>query len=140
MSTYQHVVICGNVGRDTEIKYLQDGTAVANTSVAVSKVSGRGENRTESTTWFKVTFWRDAAENASQYLKKGDKVLIVGEVSATAYIDKAGRAVATLEITAREWRKLNARESDGEKANTGDRNPPGGNRSRQPVEPDDIPF
>ena len=99
--SYQQIHIVGNVGKDAEIKYLRDGTAVTEFTVAVSKVTGRGEQRKEKTTWFRVTVWREKAETAAQYVKKGNKILVVGEIDASAYTDKkTGEARASLELTA----------------------------------------
>jgi single-strand DNA-binding protein len=108
--TYQLITIVGNVGKDPEIKYLRDGIAVTDFTVAVSKVTGRGEQRKESTTWFRVTVWRERAETAAQLIKKGTRILVTGEVSASAFIDKkTGEARASLELTANEFRLLSSR-------------------------------
>jgi single-strand DNA-binding protein len=57
--------------------------------------------RQEKTTWFRITVWRKQAEVASQYLKKGRRVLVVGEVEeASAWTDRDGNPRATLEVTA----------------------------------------
>ena len=109
--TYQLLTIVGNVGQDAEIKYLRDGVAVTNFSVAVSKVTGKGDARKETTTWFKITIWREKAETAAQIVKKGARILVTGEVSASAFIDKkTGEARASLELTASEFRLLSSRE------------------------------
>lgn len=69
--------------------------------MAVNKTAGRGEQRKQTTTWFRVTVWRDYAETVSQYVKKGMQVLVVGEVDVSAYTDKkSGEARASLEVTA----------------------------------------
>jgi single-strand DNA-binding protein len=107
--TFQQLIIVGHVGRDPEFKYTSDGVPVCTFSVAVSKVTGRGEQRSQKTTWFRVTLWRDRAETASQLVKKGQRILLVGEVSASAYIARDGQPVASLEITASEFRLLSAR-------------------------------
>jgi single-strand DNA-binding protein len=115
--TFQQLIIVGNVGRDPEFKYTSEGVPVCTFSVAVSKVTGRGEQRSQKTTWFRVTLWRDRAETASQLLKKGQRVLLVGEVSASAYVAQDGKPVASLEMTASEFRLLSARgEADSEAA------------------------
>lgn len=108
--TYQFLTIVGNVGKDAEIKYLRDGIAVTDFTVAVSKVTGRGDQRKESTTWFRVTIWRERAETAAQMIKKGARVLVTGEINASAFIDKkTGEARASLELTANEFRLLSSR-------------------------------
>ncbi|HLY27889.1 MAG TPA: single-stranded DNA-binding protein [Aggregatilineales bacterium] len=55
MSGFQQITLVGNAGQDADIKYLKDGTAVATLSLAVNKVSGRGDSRKQTTTWFRVT-------------------------------------------------------------------------------------
>jgi len=112
--TYQLITIVGNVGRDAEIKYLRDGVAVTDFSVAVSKVTGRGDQRKEKTTWFKVTLWRERAETAAQFVKKGTRILVTGEIDASAFIDKkTGEARASLDLTASDFRLLSSR-SEGQ--------------------------
>jgi single-strand DNA-binding protein len=150
--SYQLITIVGNVGKDAEMRYLKDGTAVANFNVAVSKVTGRGETRQEKTTWFKVTVWRERAETAVQYIKKGMKILVTGEVDASAYTDKtSGEPRASLEITARDFQFLSSRaEMEGssgggggegqyapQNARGGGR---GGNQQYAAQDEGDIPF
>jgi single-strand DNA-binding protein len=135
--TFQQIIIVGNVGRDPEFKYLEtSGIAVCSFSVAVSKVKGRGDQRTEKTTWFRVTIWRERAETASQLIKKGQRVLIVGEVSASAYVAQDGKPTASLEITASDFRLLSAKgESEGDAAASDTVSSP---VKRSPPAPDDI--
>lgn len=99
---YQHTVIVGNLGKDPELRYTGDGTPVTTFSVAVNKrwVDGDGEVQ-ERTTWFRVTAWRKLAETCAQYLNKGRKVLVEGDVKATTWCDQDGEPHATLELTAR---------------------------------------
>lgn len=104
--SFQQVLIVGNVGRDPEFKFLSDGLAVCTFSVAVNKWVGRGEAREQRTTWFNVTMWRSLAENAGYLITSGMRVLIVGEVSARAYLTKDGKPAAALEIVARDFKVL----------------------------------
>lgn len=141
--SYQQVIIVGNVGRDPEIKYLRDGTAVTDFSVAVSKVSGRGEQRKEKTTWFKVTVWRERAELAAQYVKKGNRIMVVGEIDASAFTDKkTGEARASLELTAFNLVFLNskgeAQPEGGGSYNSGGQGQ--GSSDQSYGNADDIPF
>jgi single-strand DNA-binding protein len=110
---YQQITIAGNVGRDSELSYTSQGIAVAKFSVAVSKVTGRGDSKQEKTTWFKVTMWREKAENLSKYIKKGDKILVVGEIDASAYTNKDGQPTASLEITASDVRFMGSKDGNG---------------------------
>ncbi len=114
---WSQTIIIGNVGRDPEFRYTPQGVAVCDFSVAVSRVTGREENRQEKTTWYRVTVWRERAETASRYVKKGMKIMVAGEVEARAYTDKNNQPQATLELTARDFQFLDSRaESAGGEA------------------------
>lgn len=127
---YQQITLVGNVGKDAELRYTSAGVAVASFSMAVSKTIGGGEERREITTWFKVTAWRQLAEIVGEYVKKGGRVLIVGEIAASAYIDKSGKAQATLEVTADTLKLLGG----------GTREPAPAPGEAPPVDTNDIPF
>jgi single-strand DNA-binding protein len=135
--TFQQVIIVGNVGRDAELKYTPQGVAVCDFSVAVNKVTGKGENRKEKTTWFKVTVWRERAETASQYIKKGMKIMVIGEVDARAYTDKSGQPVASLDLTANDFKFLDSRGDSQGGYQGGAAN---GSMEYAAEEPGDIPF
>ena len=81
---YQKIVVVGNLGRDPEMRYMPDGTAVTNFSIATNR---RWTNRQtgqpeEETTWFRVSVWGRQAESANQYLSKGRQVLVEGRLEA----------------------------------------------------------
>lgn len=99
---YQQIIIQGNVGRDSELSYTPQGIAVAKFTVAVSKVIGRGDTKQEKTIWFKVSIWREKAENLSQYIKKGDPIMIVGEIDVEVYTNKDGQPAASFVVTGRD--------------------------------------
>ena len=97
MSSYEKLVIVGNLGQDPELRFLQDGTAVTNLSVAVNKK--RGDQRT--TTWFRVSVWNGSAESACKFLKKGSKVLVEGSnLHVNLYTAKDNKLAASLELSA----------------------------------------
>lgn len=115
MAGYQNLIIIGNVGRDPELRYTQSGMAVCDFSVAVSR---RWTDRTtgqprEKTTWFRVSAWRGLAEICNQYVRKGMQIMVAGEVDSSAYINNAGEAAATIEVTAQTVQFLGSR-PDGE--------------------------
>ena len=111
MAGYQNCTIVGNVGRDPVLKYTQAGIAVCDFSVAVTRRFGSrdGGERKEKTTWFRVTVWRQQAEIANQYVRKGTQILVVGTVEVNAYLDKSGQPAATLELTADSFQLLGSR-------------------------------
>lgn len=131
--TYQQVIIVGNVGRDAEIKYTPQGVAVCDFSVAVNKVTGKGESRKEKTTWFKVTVWRERAEVAGQYVRKGMKIMCIGEIDVHAYVDKSGDPRGSLDLTANDFKFLDAGPGSG--GTSGTEEPP-----EEDAGPGDIPF
>lgn len=141
--TYQQIIVVGNVGRNPELRYLQNGVAVCDFSLATNRRynTSQGEQR-EETTWFRVTCWRQLAETVNQYVTTGKQVLVIGEVKANPYLDKSGQPAATLEITAREVRFLGTRGDSGEMGGGG-----GGQRRNfgeddfaPPGRMDEIPF
>ncbi len=135
MAGFQQVIIVGNLGRDPELKYLQNGVPVCNFTVAVNSYTGQGEQRQERTTWFRVAAWRELGERCAQYLAKGRQVMVVGTVDVRAYTDNAGQPQATLEMTARDVRFLGGR-GDGEGQGQGQAAEEYGGSGQL----DDIPF
>jgi len=142
--TFQQITIIGNVGKEPNLRYLQDGTPVVDFTVATSKVSGRGDTRKEVTTWFKVTIWREQAETAASLIKKGTKVMLLGEVSASAYIDKTtNEPRASLELTASKFVLLTPKNENNGSAHTDTDSgyaPQRNTRTAPPVNENDIPF
>jgi single-strand DNA-binding protein len=135
---WQQLILVGNVGRDPEMSYTPQGIAVCKFSVAVNKVTGRGENRKEKTIWFRITVWRERAETASQYIKKGMRIMVIGEVDVSVYTDKQGQPAATLEVTANDFKFLDRRGESGEAGFQGAQAGTAGGESVDDVS--DIPF
>ena len=85
------VQIIGNLGTDPEMRYTQDGRAVANFSVATSDSwNDKQGQRQERTEWHRVTMFGKIAEIAQQYLRKGNKVYLEGQLQTDKYVDKQG--------------------------------------------------
>ena len=112
---YQQIMIVGNLGRDPEMRYTASGVPVTSFSVAVSRRwTGQDGQRQEKTTWFRVSAWRQLAEICGQYLTKGQKVLVIGDIDEpNVWTDQQGNARASLEITARDVRFLSSRDEAG---------------------------
>jgi single-strand DNA-binding protein len=85
------IMLIGNLGRDPEMNYTQNGTALTKFSLAVSRSykTNSGEKRDE-TEWFNIVVWDKLAEVCNQYLHKGSKVYIEGRVAQRKYTDKNG--------------------------------------------------
>ena len=106
---HSNTTLVGRVGRDPELRYLPDGTAVANVSLAEQR--GFGERKT--TVWWRVAVWRNTAETAAKWVHKGDIVLFEGKVQEPrVYTNKQGQQVASLELSASYMRIVQSTRSD----------------------------
>lgn len=79
---FQKVIIVGNLGGDPEMRYTPQGDAVTSFSVATNRRwTGRDGQPGEETCWFRVSVWGKHAESCNQYLSKGQKVLVEGNLT-----------------------------------------------------------
>lgn len=104
---YNKITIIGNLGSDPEMRYMPDGTAVSNFSVASNyRYKTRdGEDR-EETTWFRVNAWGRLGETSNQYLEKGRQVYVEGRMSQREWEDSEGNTRYSLEVRASEIKFL----------------------------------
>lgn len=101
------VILIGRLGRDPETRYIPNGEAVCNFSVATSeKYTDKNGQRQESTEWHNVTMYRKLAEIAGQYLKQGSQVYIEGKIKSRKYTDNNGVERTAYEIIANEMKML----------------------------------
>lgn len=119
MASFNKITIVGHLGRDPELRYTPQGTAVANFSIATTE-KRKGEDGTETTTWFRVTVFGKQAEIAQQYLSKGKQVYVEGRLKLNEYTDRDGNKRSSLEVTADNFQMLGGNPS-GEQS--GERNP-----------------
>jgi len=115
--SYQKVIIVGNLGRDPEMRYTPNGSAVTSMNVATNRVytDGSGQ-RVKETTWFRVSVWGKQAESVNNYLHKGSMVLVEGELrpdretgGPRVYDRSDGKPGASYEVFARTVRFLTPR-------------------------------
>jgi len=141
MASFNKIVIVGYLGKDPEIRYTPQGTAVCNFTIATTeKRKDRAGEAQDVTTWFRVAAWGRQAEVANQYLSKGKQVYVEGRLRQEEYTDRDGARRQTLEVTATDIHFLGAR-GDG---------PPAALPQSHPAEDidvgavgrsdDDIPF
>ena len=112
MASVNKVHILGNCGRDPEIRYLPDGKAICNVSIATSskrKDKNSGEV-IEDTQWHRVTFYDKLAEIAGKYLKKGHPAYIEGRLKYGKFTNKDGHEQYTCDIVATEMQLLGGRD------------------------------
>ena len=104
------VILLGNVGRDPETRYAQNGTAVTRFSIATSEIwkdrsSGEQQERTE---WHNIVCFARLAEVAGEYLKKGSKVYIEGQLRTSSW-EKDGQKKYRTEVNAKELQMLDSK-------------------------------
>lgn len=111
---YQKIIIIGRLGRDPEMRYTAQGTAVTSFSVATDRSwTDQSGQRQERTTWFRVSAWGRQAETCNQYLSKGRLVMVEGELQEPKpWQSRDGEWRASLEIRANNVQFLGGR-SDG---------------------------
>ena len=112
MAGINKAIIVGRLGRDPEVRYTQDGTAVANFSVATSeqwtdKASGE---RKENTEWHNIVVWRRLAEICGEYLSKGREVYVEGKLQTRSW-EQDGITRYKTEIVASTVQFLGGRDS-----------------------------
>ena len=126
---YQQITLIGHLGADPEMRFTQDGTPVTSLRIATNRRWRAQDGTTqEETVWFGVSAWERQAEMCNQYLSKGQRVMVVGEIrEPRIYTDREGNTRASLDVRARNVRFLSPR--DGAQGLASD-----------PGEEEDIPF
>jgi len=160
MASVNKVIIIGNLGRDPEVRYTPNGSAVCNIGVATTRTWKNKDSgdKVEETEWHRVVFYDRLAEIAGEYLKKGRSVYVEGRLKTRKWQDKDGAEKYTTEIIAEEMKMLGGREGMGGGADDGGEPSGYGNRQQPASRPaaaakaapksstgfdnmdDDIPF
>lgn len=142
MASVNKVILIGNLGRDPEVRYTADGTAVASFSIATSENwtdKGSGEKR-ERTEWHRIVAWRRLGEICGEYLSKGKPVYVEGKLQTRSW-EKDGVTRYTTEIVASTVQFLGSRDSGDGNRSYSDVPPPQAQDSPYPESSDDdIPF
>lgn len=153
MASVNKVILIGNLGRDPETRYMPEGGAVTNITVATSyqwKDKATGDKK-EETEWHRVAFFGRLAEIAGEYLKKGSPVYVEGRLRTRKWTDKEGQERYSTEIVAEEMKMLGSRGDRGDSAPARESGPRESTPSRSEAKvkkpagnfddmEDDIPF
>ena len=114
------VILVGNLGNDPEVRYMPNGNAVANLSLATSESwkdqQGQVQERTE---WHRLTMYRRLAEIAGEYLKKGSQIYVEGKLQTRKWQDQQGQDRYTTEIIVDQMQMLGGRGAEGGGGNGG---------------------
>ena len=139
------VILVGNLGQDPEVKYTAGGAAVTTLSLATSeswkdKDTGQDQEKTE---WHRVVLWRRLAEIAGEYLKKGSKVYIEGQLQTRKW-EQDGQTRYTTEVVGRDMQFLDSRgNTSSDNSSTyedADQDMGSQNLPDSGITDDDIPF
>ena len=108
MASVSKIIIVGNVGREPELKMTPNGRPVCEFSVAVNRVTGKGDDRQEQTDWYRVSCWSGLAERAQQLIQKGRLVYVEGRLESRSFTDKDGTDREVTEVIASDVQFLDA--------------------------------
>jgi single-strand DNA-binding protein len=115
--SFNKITIVGYLGRDPELRYTPQGTALCKMSIATTERRKNAAGETEEhTTWFRVTAWGRQAELANEYLAKGRQVYIEGRLRLEEYADREGQKRFSAEVSASEIQFLGHRSEGMEEA------------------------
>ena len=161
MASVNKVILVGNLGRDPETRYMPDGGAITNISIATTSTwKDKSGEKQEATEWHRIAFFGKLAEIAGEYLKKGSQVYVEGKLRTRKWQDKDGQDKYTTEVIADVMQMLGGRQgmggegggADYAKASRGGPSGPSGSAASKPAGgakggaakfddmDDDIPF
>ena len=137
MAGVNKAILLGNLGKDPEIRKLDDGRAVANFSIATSEsYKNKAGERVTNTEWHNVVLWSPLAEIAENYLKKGSQVYIEGKISNRSYEDKDGVKKYISEVVGRDITLLGRAPDSTGQNQTNETN----EAKKEDTVEDDLPF
>ena len=106
------VILVGHLGKDPEVRYMPNGEAVANVTLATSETwKDKTGEKQEKTEWHNIVFYKRLGEIAGQYLKKGSLIYVEGRITTEKWQDKEGKDRYTTKIVANEMKMLGAKSS-----------------------------
>ncbi len=121
MASVNKVILVGNLGRDPETRYMPDGGAITNISIATTSTwKDKSGEKQEATEWHRIAFFGKLAEIAGEYLKKGSQVYVEGKLRTRKWQDKDGQDKYTTEVIADAMQMLGSRQGMGGGEGSGD--------------------
>jgi single-strand DNA-binding protein len=114
MSSVNKVILLGRLGRDPETRYMPDGAAITNFSMATSETrKDKSGVKQEKTEWHRIVTFARLAEIAGEFLKKGSQVYIEGRLQTNKWTDKDGAEKSTVEVIADKLTLMGSRQGLG---------------------------
>ena len=143
MAGVNKVILIGHLGKDPEVRHLENGTSVANFTLATSEsYKDKAGNRIDQTEWHNIVVWRGLADVAEKFLKKGSQIYLEGKIRTRSWEDQTGNKRYTTEIVADTFNMLSKRDDNGQQqAPQSNQTPNTTVQNSAPVdEADDLPF
>jgi single-strand DNA-binding protein len=148
MAGVNKVILLGNLGSDPEVRYLENGSAVARFNIATSEsYTNRNGEKIEQTEWHRIELWDNLAKIAEQYLRKGNQVYIEGKLRTETWVDKEGKQREGKTVRGNALTLIGGRSDNSFTSNTQQQSPPTPPPTTTsppkptPLEgPDDFPF
>lgn len=137
------VMLIGNVGKDPDVRYIDNGVATATLSLATSTPGYTLPNGTqvpERTEWHRVLLWRKLAEITERYVHKGDKLYIEGQLRTRSYTDKQGKLRYVTEVWADNMEMLTPRNSSPTQERSAEGSVQQSPAATPAAEPEGCPF
>jgi len=139
MAGINKVILIGNLGKDPEIRSLENSVKVASFSLATSESYKNKEGqKVEQTEWHNIVMWRGLAEVAEKYLKKGSQIYMEGKIRTRSWDDKEGNKRYTTEIIADTFTMLGSKRDENSPVAAEANTAPA--VSAAPGPDDDLPF
>ncbi len=117
MSSVNKVILIGNVGQDPEVRYLDRGVAIANFALATTErgyIMQNGTQVPDRTEWHNIVLWRNLAEWAERYLRKGMKIYVEGKLQTRTW-EKDGQRRSKTEVVAENIQILYRPQTDNQR-------------------------
>lgn len=148
MAGLNKVMLIGHLGKDPEVRHLENGTAVANFSMATSETYKKkdSDEKVTNTEWHNIVLWRGLAELAEKYLKKGDQIYLEGKIKTRKWTDKDNNDRYTTEIIGDQMVMLGSKKQSSTQQQNDDPGPTEPDNQETPEhiganeEDDDLPF
>jgi len=136
MTSFNKVILMGNLTRDPEVRYTPNGIAVASFAIAINRKYKQGDETKEEVSYIDIVVFGKQAESCGQYISKGDSVLIDGRLQQRRWETEEGQKRRKVEVVAQSVNFMPKRSSSGQGASHGHAEP----APEVPVDEGDIPF
>ncbi len=136
MTSFNKVILLGNLTRDPEVRYTPNGIAVASFAIAVNRKYKQGDETKEEVSYIDIVVFGKQAESCGQYISKGDSVLIDGRLQQRRWETEDGQKRSKVEVVAQSVNFMPKRSSPGQGASHGPAEP----APEVPVDESEIPF